>query len=159
MAIDKLSIQNEMAMLDRKDRKFYDSLSDDEKKKFSTFLMIRYGASVLGSPELQAYYLMSTNQKLNKNFFSINKSRHDKLLWLTATTISPGMGDQKHFWLSSPKKKESNSKVAKFFEAQNPSMKSEDIQLLASLNDLATVKKYAAEELGWTKEQIKSSLG
>jgi hypothetical protein len=120
--------------------------------------MIRYGASVMGSPELQAYYLMSTNQKLNKNFFNIKKA-HDKLNWLTATTISPGMGDQKHYWLSAPKKKESNSKVAKFFEEQNPSMKSEDIQILAALNDLASVKKYAADELGWDKDKIKKKLG
>jgi len=47
--VDKLSIANEMACFDRKDRDFYDNLTDDEKKKFSNFLMIRWGRSVNGS--------------------------------------------------------------------------------------------------------------
>ena len=38
--MDKLSIQNEMAVFDRKDREFYNSLTDEERKKFSNFLMM-----------------------------------------------------------------------------------------------------------------------
>jgi len=45
---DKLSIQNEMRAFDSKDRGFYDSLTDEERKKFSTFLMMKYGANVEG---------------------------------------------------------------------------------------------------------------
>ena len=67
MTIDKLSIANEMQEFDRKNRDFYDNLSEEEKKKFSPFLMIRWGSSVNGSPDLQAYYLISANEKLNKN--------------------------------------------------------------------------------------------
>ena len=95
---DKLSIKNEMAQFDRKNRNFYDELTDEEKKKFSTFLMIRYGASVSGNSDLQAYYLMATNERLNKNFFDLGK--HSKLQWLCATTVSPDMGNQFHYWLS-----------------------------------------------------------
>ena len=47
--MDKLSINNEMGVFDRKDREFYDSLTVDERKKFSNFLMIRYGSSVQGN--------------------------------------------------------------------------------------------------------------
>ena len=35
---DKLSIQNEMNSFDLKDRSFYDSLTDEERKKFSPYL-------------------------------------------------------------------------------------------------------------------------
>lgn len=157
MAIDKLSIANEMASLDNKDRGFYDSLTDEEKKKFSTFLMIRYGASVTGSAELQAYYLQATNQRLNKDFFSVNK-KHDKLNWLAVTTISPGMGKQNHQWLAAPKKATGNNKVEKFLAAQFPSLKVSDIALMASINSLADVKAMA-EQMGMTKEQIKKELG
>ena len=77
---DKLSINNEMAVFDRKDREFYNSLTPEERKKFSNFLMIRYGSSVQGSRDLQEFYLISTNERLNKQFFNIN--RHPKLQWL-----------------------------------------------------------------------------
>ena len=145
-----------MAALDSKNRGFYDSLTDDEKKKFATFLMIRYGSCVSGSADMQAYYLQSTNLKLNRNFFAIPK-RHDKLNWLAVTTISPGMGNQFHSWISS-KKKESTSKVTKFLQGIYPHAKMDDIALMIELND-AKVWKTLAESMGWTKEQIKKELG
>jgi hypothetical protein len=43
---DKLNIANEMRQLDRKNRKFYDELTDEERKKFSLYLMIRWGSSI-----------------------------------------------------------------------------------------------------------------
>lgn len=154
----KLDIANEMARLDQKDREFYDSLDDEEKKKFSTFLMIRWGSCVSGDFDLQAYYLQMTNKRLNKNFFAINKAKHDKLNWLAATTISPGVGNMRHNWISQKKKESSNPKVRKFFANFYPGMKDEDLDLLAATNDVKEVKKFA-EELGWTKEQIKAALG
>lgn len=157
MAGDKLSIASEMKALDSKDREFYDSLSDEEKKKFSTFLMIRYGSSVQGHQDLQAYYLQSTNLRLNKNFFAINK-KHDKLNWLAASTISPGMGQQHHQWIAGPKKASSNSKVEKFLANIYPNAKSEDISIMTTLYTTADLKKLA-EDLGMSKEQIKKELG
>jgi hypothetical protein len=157
--MSKLDIANEMLALDRKDREFYDNLSDEEKKKFSSYLMIRWGASVQGSADLQEYYLQSTNLRLNKHYFDINKTKHDKLNWLAATTISPGMGKQYHPWLGMKKKEGgTTAKVEKFLATLYPDMKESDVDLLASLNDAKDVKKLA-EELGWTKEQIKKELG
>lgn len=158
MAADKLSISSEMRALDSKNRDFYDGLTDDEKKKFSTFLMIRYGASVSGIPELQQYYLQATNQRLNKNFFSINKTRHDKLNWLASTTISPGMGTQNHIWIKGPSQEKANSKAYKFLSQIYPHMKLSDIKLLLSLNSMDTLRELA-KDLGMSREQIKSSLG
>ena len=58
-----------MAVFDKKDREFYNNLTAEEKKKFSNFLMIRYGSSVQGSADLQHFYLVATNERLNKHFF------------------------------------------------------------------------------------------
>lgn len=153
-----LDIQSEMLALDRKDREFYDNLTDEEKKKFSSYLMIRWGATVQGSADLQEYYLQSTNLRLNKHFFDINRTKHDKLNWLAATTISPGMGKQYHPWLGMKKKEGGNSKVRKFFATLYPDMKESDLDLLASLNDAKDVKTLA-EELGYDQKQIKKELG
>ena len=46
---DRLHISNEMRQLDVKNRDFYDELDSEERKKFSTFLMLRWGSAVEGS--------------------------------------------------------------------------------------------------------------
>ena len=157
MSEDKLSIKNEMAQFDRKNRDFYDSLTDEEKKKFSPFLMIRWGSSVGGNPDLQAYYLMSCNERLNKHFFDISTSKHKKLQWLLATTVSPGMGNQYHQWITLKKRESSNSKATKFFKELYPHLKDRDIKLLTELNDKDDIKQLA-RGLGWDDKQIKADL-
>ena len=66
-----LHIGNEMKAVDRKDRAYYDKFTDEEKKQFSTYLMLRYAASVSGSADLQAFYLMACNKYMNKHFFDL----------------------------------------------------------------------------------------
>ena len=104
--MDKLNIANEMKEFDLKNRDFYTDLTDEEKKRFSNFLMIRWGSSVQGSRDLQEFYVISTNERLNKHFFAIN--RHPQLQWLCASSVSPGMGVHRHQWIS-PKKKDENA--------------------------------------------------
>jgi len=145
-----------MAMFDTKNRQFFDDLSEEERKKFSPYLMIRWGSTVEGSSDMQAYYLMSVNERLNKNFFDISTSSHKKLQWLLATTVSPGLGKQRHNWLSN-KKKESNSKAAKFFRELYPHLKEEDIELLGRLNDKNDIKQLARDH-GWDEKRIKAEL-
>jgi hypothetical protein len=105
---DKLNIGNEMQEFDRKHREFYDELTDEERRKFSPYLMIRWGSAVEGSRELQEFYVIATNERLNKHFFNVNTARHKKLQWLMATSVSPGMGVHRHNWIA-PKKRESGA--------------------------------------------------
>jgi hypothetical protein len=156
MSEDKLSIKSEMSAFDRKDRNFYDSLTDEEKKKFSPFLMIRYGATVTGNADLQAYYLMSCNERLNKHFFDVNTAQHKKLQWLLATTVSPGMGNQYHLWIA-PKKKTNDNKSIKFLRELYPHLKEDDLKLMSELNDKDDLKAYA-KGLGWADKDIKKEL-
>ena len=138
--MDKLNIANEMRCFDRKDRGFYDSLTDEERKKFSNYLMIRWGSSVDGGRELQEFYVIATNERLNKNFFAIN--RHPKLQWLTATAVSPGMGTHRHAWIP-VKKKESGSKSSrKMLLEVLPAAKNDDIDALLVLNDERDIKQF-----------------
>jgi len=157
MSEDKLNIKNEMAKFDRKDRGFYDSLSEEERKKFAPFLMIRWGSSVNGTTPVQEYYVMSCNERLNKNFFEINATQHKKLQWLVATTVSPGIGNQYHQWISLKKKGAGDNKSIKFLRALHPELKETDIKLLAELNDKDDLKRMA-KELGWDDKRIKSDL-
>jgi hypothetical protein len=120
-----------MRQLDVKNRDFYDELDSDERKKFSTFLMLRWGSAVEGSQELQEYYVQSCNHYLNKHFFDI--SRHPKLQWLCATAMSPGMGTPRHPWIA-PKKKEAGlSAKRKALMEIYPTYKDDEIDVMAQL--------------------------
>ena len=134
--MDKLSIQNEMSQFDKKNRDFYDSLTEEERKKFSTYLMVRWGSSVNGSTDLQHFYLVATNERLNKHFFTLHK--HPKLQWLMATTVSPNLGNMRHNWIS-PKKKEPTPHK-KMLKELYPNMKEDEIDLMAELNTEKDVK-------------------
>ena len=137
---DKLSINNEMSVFDRKDRTFYDSLTPEERKKFSNFLMIRYGSSVQGSRDLQEFYLIATNERLNKHFFNIN--RHPKLQWLCATTVSPGMGTQRHQWIAPKKKEPGTSSFKKQLAELYPHLRDDEIALMAEINTKKDIDAY-----------------
>ena len=138
--MDKLSIGNEMTQFDRKNRDFYDSLTEEERKKFSTFLMIRYGSSVSGGRDLQEFYLISTNERLNKNFFPLHK--HPKLQWLMATTVSPGMGTFRHNWIATKKKEPGAGSIKKQIAELYPHLKDDEIDLMAKINTKKDIDVY-----------------
>ena len=141
--MEKLSIQNEMTQFDRKNRDFYNELSDEERKKFSNYLMIRWGSAVQGSRDLQEFYLIATNERFNKNFFAIN--RHPKLQWLTATTVSPDMGTHRHQWIA-PKKKEAGAgSIRKQLAELYPHLKDDEIELMAKINTKKDIDAYLKE--------------
>ena len=141
--MDKLSIQNEMTQFDRKNRAFYDELTVEERKKFSNYLMIRWGSSIQGSTELQNYYLQSSNHYVNKRFFDIN--RHPKLQWLCATAVSPGLGTQRHQWIAPKKKEAGASGVKKQLAELYPHLKDDEIELMAKINTKKDIDAYLKE--------------
>jgi len=142
----KLDIFNEMAKFDLKDREFYNSLTLEERKEFSNYLMIRWGSSVKGSGMLQEFYLISCNERLNKHFFTISK--HPQLQWLCATTVSPDLGKQQHQWIS-PKKKEAVG-IKKQLKELFPHMRDDEIDVMAVINTEKDVKSYL-KDLGIDK--------
>lgn len=137
---DKLNIANEMAQFDRKVRSFWDDLTDEERKKFSNYLMIRWGSSVQGSRELQEFYVIATNERFNKHFFDL--SRHPKLQWLLATTVSPGMGAQRHQWIAPKKKEPGAGSMKKQLAELFPHFKDDEIDLLASMTSKKELDAY-----------------
>ena len=145
-----------MAQLDTKNRAFYDELNEEERKKFATYLMLRYAASVEGEPDIQEWYLRVTNERVNANFFDLGK--HPKLQWLLCTTVSPDMGRQRHYWQASKKKEGSNSKALKFLTKLYPHLRTDELELLAELNDAKELKALA-KSMGMSDVEIKKDLG
>jgi hypothetical protein len=140
---DKLNIANEMRQFDRKNRNFWDELTAEEKKKFSNYLMIRWGSSVDGSRDLQEFYVIATNERLNKHFFDLG--RHPKLQWLLATTVSPDVGTPRHPWIA-PKKKEAglSAKRRALMEIY-PTYKDDEIDVMAKITTQKEIDAYNRE--------------
>ncbi len=128
---------------DRKNRRFYDELNDEERKKFSNYLMIRWGSAVQGSTELQEFYLIACNERLNKHFFAIN--RHPRLQWLCATTVSPGMGTHRHQWIAPKKKDSSDSGVRKQLAELFPTLKMDDIETMSAITTTKEITAHLRE--------------
>ena len=137
---DKLNIANEMKVFDHKVRSFYDDLTPEERKKFSTYLMVRWGSSVQGSRELQEFYVIATNERLNKHFFNIGK--HPKLQWLLATTVSPDMGTQRHQWIAPKKKEPGAGSFKKQLSELFPTYKDDEIEVLAAITTKKELDAY-----------------
>ena len=152
---DKLNIANEMRAFDNKDRRFYSDLTEEERKKFSNYLMIRWGSSVQGSTDLQQYYLLSCNENLNKHFFDL--AQYPELQWLSATTVSPGLGTFRHDWIKQKKRENSNNKSIKFLRQFYPEYKEDELELLAAINTVEDLKQLAREH-GWDDRKIKTEL-
>jgi hypothetical protein len=140
---DKLNIANEMRMFDRKVRTFYDDLTAEEKKKFSTYLMIRWGSAVDGSRDLQEFYVIATNERLNKHFFDIG--RHPKLQWLLATTVSPDIGTPRHPWIAPRKKEAGLSAKRKALMEIFPHYKDDEIDVMAEITTQKEIDAYYRE--------------
>jgi hypothetical protein len=140
---DKLNIANEMKMFDRKVRTFYDDLTAEEKKKFSNYLMIRWGSSVDGSRDLQEFYVIATNERLNKHFFDLG--RHPKLQWLLATTVSPDVGTPRHPWIAPRKKEAGLSAKRKALMEIFPHYKDDEIDVMAEITTQKEIDAYNRE--------------
>ena len=152
--MNKLDIGYEMAQLDLRNREFYDELTDEERKKFSTYLMLRWGSVVNGIPELQQYYLQAMNERVNKRFFDINK--HPKLQWLLLTTVSPNMGKHRHEWMAYSSKTTKNKRAQKLLELY-PHIKTDEAELLSTqISD--TDYKSMLVELGYSDKEIKEAM-
>mgnify|MGYP006875440071 CR=1 FL=1 len=120
-----------MRQFDSKNREFYDDLTPEEKKKFSNYLMIRWGATVTGDRDLEEYYILSANEKLNRHFFDVN--RHPKLQWLMSTAVSPKVGSQKHSYPKFKAKEAADNQVKKTLSKLYPTAKPDDIEVYSKL--------------------------
>jgi hypothetical protein len=140
MAAPKLDIFKMLGAMDRKDYKFYDNLSEDERKGFSAFLALKWGASVEGGREVEHYYLAATNHYCNKYWYDINK--HPKLQWLELCAAAPGIGRAKHKWLTPKKKETKKNDHTKVLAELFPNVKRDDIELLSKLVSKKEVNDY-----------------
>jgi hypothetical protein len=135
----KLHITNEMAALDKKDYEYYDSLTDDEKKQFSPFILMKWAACVEGPIDVSKYYAFATNENVNVNMFDLSK--HKKLQWLSLCTVSPSLGKFRHGWLGNIAS-EKKSDIFSRLKERLPYLKDADIDAILKLNKISDLEEW-----------------
>jgi len=77
MMAAKLDIKRELNAVDQKNYDFYDNLTDEEKKVFSPYILMRYTSNAQGADtDIQEWFVETTNEFVNKNHFDIAKHKN-----------------------------------------------------------------------------------
>lgn len=151
MATAKLDIKRELNAVDLKKYDFYDNLTDEEKKAFSPFILMRYMSNVQGDRDTQEWFLEMTNEMVNKHHWVLSKN-HKALLWKLFATVGTGAVAY-HPYLAAGKKEKAN-KIEKLLCEIYPAMKMDEIKLMASLMDKQD-KEDLFDKMGFDKKQRK----
>jgi hypothetical protein len=147
----KLDIKRELKAVDQKNYDFYSNLTDDEKKVFSPYILMRYTASVQGDRDIQEWFLENTNEFVNKNHWDLSKN-HKALLWKLFAATGAGV-DCYHPYLAAGKKEKAN-KIEKLLCNIYPTMKMVDVKLMAKLMTKAD-REELFDKMGFDKKQRK----
>jgi hypothetical protein len=148
-----IPLKDIMAALDKRDRGYYNRLTPEQKKAFSSWMMMRYASSVQGRDA--AHYIYMTNELVNKDYSEVSK--HPELQWLLLSACGVGKV-QFHPYLKPPNAKKKKDKVSEFIYSIHPHMKSEEVELLQEINSKEELKEYARSH-GYDDKTIKDIFG
>jgi hypothetical protein len=151
MATAKLDIKRELNAVDRKIYNFYDDLTDEERKAFSPYILMRYTASVQGDRDTQEWFLEMTNEMVNKNHWDLSKE-HKALLWKLFAATGAGVNCY-HPYLAAGKKEKAN-KIERLLCDLYPAMKMADVKLMASMMSKKD-REELFDKMGFDKKQRK----
>lgn len=145
----QIPLSDVMKAIDKKDRTWYNKLSDEKKKAFSAWMMMRYASSVQGSSAPD--YLWMVNELVNHKFSDVSK--HPELQWLLFTAAGSGKV-QNHPYIKPPNSKRKKNKRSQFISDSMPHLKQDEIDILLSINSDDDLKEYA-RATGMSDKDIK----
>lgn len=147
----KLNLDTVLQAIDRKDLNFYDRLTDEEKKAYSPFILMRYMSSLGPQSDLAAYAVLAANDIINNGIFSLGKhpELQHKLMCLTGTGRK-----QYRPYIGSKGKSTSSKVIDEFLIGLYPTINETELNILKSQHDKDTLQKLG-EDAGLSKAEIK----
>lgn len=143
-----------LAAIDRKDYGYYDRLTEEQKKKFNPFMLIKWFSYAKGNKDVQIFHTSLANKRANTYMFHEKIQDNPKLQWLML--CSAGLGGGKIFrqWLTQIseritllKDKASKDDLQKFYSKIYPNVDNEIIDEISQLYvDQQNKKMYLAEQ-------------
>lgn len=126
-----------LAAIDKKDYRYYQNLTPEQKSKFSAYMMLHWTSTVKSNANTSLYYLLSTEAYANKHIFNEHVANHPELQWLMFCAASPGIGKQFHKWIPHIKEKVSKLKepakltdIKEYFKKVYSKASPEDIDII-----------------------------
>ena len=126
----ELDLTRVLKAVDQKNYNFYSTLTDKEKKEFSAFVMMRFISNSDGDRDFQEWFVETTNEFVNKNHWDVSK--YPELTWKLCAAV--GIGTT-FFHQYLPAKKIELDKFENLLGELHPSMKLDDIKMLAAIMD------------------------
>lgn len=137
-----------LSAIDRKDYGYYDTLSEEQKKKIVPKVLAMWFSSVQGSDALQQYHIISTNSYINKHMFSDFMTKNPKLQWMTLCVAGLGK-KQFHKWIpqlrervADLREKATVSEVKEFYKKIYKNIDNDTLNQLSELYTNQQNKKY-----------------
>ena len=149
----QIPLKDVMSAIDKKDKTFYNKLTDEQKKAFSAWMMMRYCSSVQGRDA--ANYIYMTNELVNYQFSEVSK--HPELQWLLLSACGVGK-IQFHPYLKPPNSRKKKNKIFEFIYSIYPHMKAEDINNMIDINTKEELTEFAVAH-GYDDKTIKDIFG
>lgn len=140
----KIDTKRILAAVDAKDRDYYNSLDEPGRKSLQQFyyMLQRYVSS---SQNMAEHHIYFTNLFCNLGFLSdTGMTRHPELMWKSFCAVGTGR-KQFHPYLKPPGSKKKRNKVHDWIADQNPTWKSDDVELFCAVNSTDDLKAYAQD--------------
>lgn len=102
----KLDIFKVLERIDTRDFGYYSTLTEDEKKSLSPWILMRW-MSLVSNSNLAPDAIMNTNDFVNVNFGELSK--HPELQWMLLCMSSTGT-KQRHVFVKPPKGRTKNKR-------------------------------------------------
>lgn len=145
-----IQLSDMLRAIDMNDLSFYENLSDDGKKEFSSWMAMRWGSCSDSNPE---HYLLMVNSLVNVDFSALSK--HPDLQWKLLSICGTG-SHNRHSWVAPPKK-EKTDRIFTFLISLYPEMKKSDIEMLKKMLDDSEIKDLA-KSAGYSDKDIKELM-
>lgn len=151
MATAKLDIKRELRAVDAKDYAFYENLTDEERKAFSPYILMRYTSNVQLDQDIQEWFVEMTNECVNKHHWTLSKN-HKALLWKLFAATGTGINCY-HPYLAAGKK-EKIDKIEKLLAELYPTMKIAEVKMMAKMMTKRD-REELFDKMGFDKKQRK----
>jgi hypothetical protein len=149
----QIPLKEVMAAVDKRDSDWYDRLDPDQKKAFSSWMMMRYASSVQGRNA--AHYIFMVNELVNTNFADIGK--HPELQWKLMAACGTGKVEF-HPYIKPPNARKRKDPVSDFLSDIYPHLKADEIELMVNMNTTDDLRMLAQEH-GYDDKTIKEIFG
>lgn len=154
----RLDIFRVLNAIHAKNRTFYRDLNPEEKKGYQDYITLRWLSGVnSGLKPVQGipfddFFLMVLNEKVNKDFWAFDRTKHPELSYLVMTTMGI-KNTPKHNWLPVPKRSKNYNALDTFLLTCFPDFREPELKLWKNINNGTDIEQLCKDR-GMSDKEI-----